>query len=987
MDLTHQDFWVDTAPDSGATSGDLRLDFQCVRDVRRFLGEDSMTLRKLILAGTMLLWPLMLHAQEVALTGTVTDSTGAVLPGVSVTATHTDSGNTFAGVTDASGTYALNALRTGSYKLRVELAGFSTIMRDNLDLQVGQRAVLNFSMTLSSLQESITVAAAAPLVDFTQSRVAGVIDQRQMQDLPLNGRNWMELTLLSPGSRSNPTGVTESPISGNPSAGSFQLNVDGQQVSNTMACARWGQPKFSRDAIEQFEMVTSRWDATQGRSTQVQVNAVTKAGTNRYQGTAAGYFRSARFNSKDFILNRVTPFSDQQASATFGGPFVKDKFHFFGYYDGERKPDSYAYTSPYPRFNAVLTDVRMVLRDHKWGGRSDYQFSSNTRLMVRANGWLLDQPGASNTGGSLIHPSRSTTSTRESEGGMASLTQVLSSRSVNEIKGGFTQVSSKDFSIVESPQISLRGYTIGNVSFQPLYLTARSYQIRDDFSTHVSDHSLRYGGEVLRNQNIIYWPSNKFGILTANTGNPPANLEDLFPVWNDPRSWNLDGLSSVAFSWTQSVPAPGTDYEIIHPNHNIAAWFQDDWRALNRLTLNLGVRWDLLLGALGEEIDFPPFRTTRGHEWRDVSPRLGFAYELSPKTALRGGWGIYYQGVTDQPTHHSLIDKVTVGVTVFNDGRTDFASNPYKLGRGVKPSYEQALAMAGTRSINGTLLSPSVETPYTYQTTIGVQQQIGKDMSFKTDFVLAQDRAGLTARNVNLVYNTANGAPYPASDATKRVYPGWSTTSMRFSQGKSDYRALETAFTKRMSHNWQLYITYTLAGTWNYDVLPINDGCQYPYTAPGVCNVPITLAPDLFENQLYLSGSQRHRAVVNGIWEAPFGMQVSGLLFYSDGGRSTTTSGLDLYGVGGNGTPRLRADRSLIPRNNFNNDDTVRTDLRVTRHFKLSPRVGLDIFGEAFNALNDSTYQYTLNESNANFGRISTANSPRSVQLGLRIAY
>jgi hypothetical protein len=734
-------------------------------------------------------------------------------------------------------------------------------------------------------------------------------------------------------------------------------------------------------------MVTSRWDATQGRSTQVQVNAVTKAGTNRYTGTSAAYFRSSRFNSKDFIVNRVLPFSDQQVSQTFGGPIVRDRFHFFGYYDGERKPDSYVYTSPYPRFNAPLTGATLTLRDHKWGGRSDYQFSPDMRLMVRANGWALDQPGAQNTGGSTVHPSRSTTSTRESHGAMASLTNVLSSRSVNEIRGGYTTVISKDFSIVESPQISLLGYTIGNVSFQPLYLTARSWQVRNDFSTYLGNHYVRIGGELLRNQNIIYWPSNEFGALVANRGAVPANVEDLFPVWNDPQTWNLRALSPISFSWTQSVARPGVDYRIVHPNYNIAAWLQDDWRLLPRLTLNLGLRWDLLLGTLGEDIDFPPFRGTRGHEWRDVAPRLGFAYELNPRTALRGGWGIYYQGMTDQPTHHSMIDLHTVAVTVFNDGRPDFASNPYGLGPGRKPTFDQALAMAGTRSITGTLLSENAQVPFTYQTTVGVQRQLGRDMSVKADFVLAQDRHTLTVRNINLVYNPATGAPYPASDVTKRVYPGWATTNMRFSQGKSDYRALEMAFTKRMSHNWQLSATYTLGATWGYDVLPVNDGCQYPYSAPGVCNVPITLAPDLFENDLYLTGSQRHRAVVNGIWEGPFGLQVSGLLFYSDGGRSTTTSGLDLYGIGPNGSPRLRADRSLIPRNNWNNEDTVRTDIRVTRHFRLSQRVNLDLFAEAFNALNDSTFSYTLNESNANFGRISNANQPRSVQLGFRLAY
>src|SRR5262245_51612728 len=138
-----------------------------------------MTFRRLTLAGLMLLcplWSLPLHAQEVGLTGTVTDSTGAVLPGVTVTATHTESGNTFVGVSDASGVYLLNALRTGAYTVRVELSGFTTIIREALDLLVGQRAAVNFTMTLTSLQETVTVSGQAPLVEFTQSRLAGVID-------------------------------------------------------------------------------------------------------------------------------------------------------------------------------------------------------------------------------------------------------------------------------------------------------------------------------------------------------------------------------------------------------------------------------------------------------------------------------------------------------------------------------------------------------------------------------------------------------------------------------------------------------------------------------------------------------------------------------------------------------------------------------------------------------------------------------------------
>jgi hypothetical protein len=938
-----------------------------------------MRFRTLLVAGAIVFWPGILAAQDVALSGIVTDATEAVLPGVTVIAVLTDTGTTFSGLTDASGHYLINALRTGTYTIRVELPGFSSVIRENISLLVGQRAVLDFKMTMATVQETITVSASAPLVDLTQSKVGGNIDQRQMQDLPINGRNWMELTLLAPGSRINAVaGNGESPFG--VSAGSFQLNVDGQQVSNMMACARWGQPKYSKDAIQEFEMVTSRFDATQGRSTNVQVNAVTKAGTNRFAGTTSGYFRSDKFNSEDFITHKVLPYSDQQFSSTYGGPIIKDKFHFFGYYEGERNPLTITYTSLYPSFNTVLGGFTFKKTDHKAGVRVDNQFSNSTRLMVRSNGWKSTTPGSMDAGGAALHPSRYTTSTRESGQFFASLTHVFGSRAVNELKPGFSMTRSGDFSITTSPQISLRGYTIGNVNYQPLFLTEKSYTVRDDFTTHFGGHQLKLGGEFLEHKNQLFWPSNKYGTLTANLVAPPANLEALFPVWNDPSSWNLAPLSSIAVSWTQSVS--NANYTINDPQHDVAAWIQDDWQIASRLTLNLGARWDVLLGSLGENIDFPPFRTPQPHEFHDVSPRLGFAYQLTPKTVLRGGWGVYYQGMTDQPSHHSRIDLIAANMTILNDGRPDFASNPFK---GPVPTFEQALALAGTRSTTGVLISPTIHTPYTYQTSLGVQRQLGNDMSFKADWVWTADRNALATRNINLTYNPATGANYIFTDVSRRVYPNWTTVTMRFSDGASNYHGLETAFTKRMSHHWQASATYTLSGVWNLDVLPLAPRCDYPMTAPGVCNVPIALAPDFPQGTFYLAGDQRQRAVVNAIWDAPYRIQVSGLYVYGDNGYSTTSPGVDVRKI--NVITRLRPDGTVTPRNNFKNDPTKRVDMRLTRGFRLSPKITIDLMAEAFNVFNTSTFTYSLNEANANFGKPSTANNPRIIQLGFRTTF
>src|SRR5439155_895519 len=228
----------------------------------------------LVAIGAILMLPICGHAQESTVGGTVTDPSGAVIPGVTVTATHTETGNKFEAITDERGDYRL-LVRIGNYRITAELPGFGTVNR-NIEVLVGQTVVVN------------------------------------------------------------------------------------------------------------IEVIANRFDASQGRTAGMLVNAVTKSGTNTFAGTFAGYFRDDRFNAADFVAKRVLPYSDQQLSGTFGGPIVKDRVHFFGSYEYERQPTTYTYNSPYSAFNI---DVHFPARVHKLLGRLDYQFSPATRLSVRASGY------------------------------------------------------------------------------------------------------------------------------------------------------------------------------------------------------------------------------------------------------------------------------------------------------------------------------------------------------------------------------------------------------------------------------------------------------------------------------------------------------------------------------------------------------------------------------------------------------------------------
>lgn len=206
-----------------------------------------MALRQLTLIALFLAVPVLAAAQEATIIGTVTDSTGGVLPGVTVRAVHDATGNAVETVTDERGNFRIPA-RTGAYRIVAELQGFTPATKGT-ELLVGSEVRVNLQLAPGSLQESVTVTSEAPLVDTTTTRVAGNVDPRQVLELPVNGRDFLGLTMMAPGSRLN--AIVDTPATGN---GNFQINVDGQQVTQEIAGGGFGSPGYSKEAIAEFEI-------------------------------------------------------------------------------------------------------------------------------------------------------------------------------------------------------------------------------------------------------------------------------------------------------------------------------------------------------------------------------------------------------------------------------------------------------------------------------------------------------------------------------------------------------------------------------------------------------------------------------------------------------------------------------------------------------------------------------------------------------------
>ncbi len=651
--------------------------------------------RSLIFVCTILLAPAVGSAQEAVLSGTVSDTTGGVLPGVTVQAQHEATGNTFEAVTDALGSYRL-PVRIGTYKITTQLQGFNTATRIGVELLVGQTVVINLQMSPLGVTETVIVTGQSPLVDTSTSSLGGNIDQRQVQELPSQGRNWMSLALLAPGNRTNAQGSL--PVQDRVDVREFQLNVDGQQVTSNLGTGN--QSRYSNDSIAEFQFISNRFDATQGRSTGVQVNVVTKSGTNTPSGSLVGNFRDSAWNAPDPVLHRVLPYKNQQISVAVGGPIIRNRTHFFGNYEYERQPLTSIWQTNYPRFNVELDGIRNV----KLGGvRLDQQVSSKMHLMGKVSHSTLFEPFGPGTGN---HPSATNSNAEHNTDVIGQVTQVLSNRALNEFRVGYASYGIDQRSLTswsrhwqapngittDGPVITFRGFSFNRNNNLPRYRNQNVYTFHDNFTISYDAggrHDLKVGGEYLHFLDDTRNCNRCGGVITANAGPVPANIEDLFPDAFNADTWNLAAISSITSRYTLGISDSSAFLTPIHM-WKYGAWAQDDWKVSSQLTLNLGVRYDLIWNGFAQNVTFEPFaKAGRPQDANNVQPRVGFAYQVNDRTVVRGGTGLYYNDILNTNVLWPMSPLTIAVIAVDNtDRRPDFAANPFN---GPLPTYDQAL--------------------------------------------------------------------------------------------------------------------------------------------------------------------------------------------------------------------------------------------------------------------------------------------------------
>lgn len=932
----------------------------------------------------LLLVPSVAAAQQgnAILEGVVVDESGAALPGVAVTARNEETGTTRSIVTDGVGRYRMPAIQSGVYAIKVELPGFKAEGRAGLRLTVGQQATLDFTMKVGALEETVTVAGEAHIIDTQRSHVSATIEEKEIQQLPLLSRNFLSLAALVPGGGRNTsiTGTQPLQIGGSDSRYNYTTIIDGGDLDDDV----WGAPvqSFIQDSIKEFQVITNRFDAEYGKALEAVLNVVSKSGTNDLTGTAFGFFRDDRIKSKNYFEKVKPPFDQQRAGGTMGGPIVHNRTHYFGAYEfvNENRPATVSIpaASPLSRFNGTFAAGN---KRHLGTGRVDHQIARSYSLMVR--GLYEDFSSLGAFGGTTTY-SGGRTQKRKSSSILAQQTSIFSSHVVNDFRFQYRNTDVKNVPNSAEPTESRPSGTMGSPTF--LQQEARHrYQFYDTVYFTLPQHNVKAGGEVTFMETSYCACSQQTGAFVFGT-DEPFNAAD-------PRTWPVRFSQSINLA-----PLP-------LPDKYFGMFLQDDWKITNRLTLNLGVRWDVDMRVRDNETMKKAFQLPRnqslkgvlsespGLDLNNIDPRFGFAYSVSPKMVVRGGAGLYHSRARmfmqalalDQLTSTSFVAVVTDPERLRNYPNID----------AILGGSPEQFAATGLRSMSN-VIGDDFQIPYAENATLGFTRQFGETMALNVDAVYSHSLRDFQKRVLNLPDSFS--ATNRAGTAANPYKYGFGQILVQVTDGRTVYTGLHVGLSKRMSNRYQGQVSYSLSQA-------LLRGANTHFYTPSKAIGGVDRGPTL--------NDMRHKLSVSGMVNLPLGIQASTILVFNSGPPYRIVAGVDLDGDGttiedrpeglalnqggtaseanlaiinafrqGRGLSTVTLDQ-LGKRYNY-----VNLDARLTKIVRLGGKRSFELMAEVFNLLNRtnfSTPNGTL--TSATFLEVSSAADNREAQLGIRFRF
>ena len=931
--------------------------------------------------------------------GTALDKSGAVVPNAQVVATNVATGLSYNTKTDSSGNYQITGLRVGTYRLEITAGGMQKQVVNGLRVDVSKNVQQNFNLDVAGQATELTVTAANPVLESSTMTVGQVIDQKTVQEIPLNGRHFVDLGLLAAGSVTPPqSGFLTAPLRGQ---GSFAFNtagnredtvnfmINGINLNDMVQNQITFQPSIN--TVSEFKVDNQTYSAEYGRNSGAIVNIATRSGTNDFHGEVFEFLRNDFFDARNRFQKGAAPFKRNNFGAAVGGPIIKNKTFFFASYEGTRQRQGVVQTS-----NVLTDDQRAAVTDpiaqkllalipHGQNGGST--FSGAGTAPVDIDQWTGDVYHQAGKDDSLHFyyafqrdqrnepawpvvadtvPGFGDQRKSHRQIGTFVETHTFSSNVVNEGRIGFNRIhitfapafatdpqTAAGFttgSSVGIPQFTITqlGLTFGGPAGEPQGRGDTTYIASDTLSWLKGNHSIHIGGEVRRFNN-----NNFNGDTGTGTFQTLANFQ-----------------AGQLSNWTIT---PGTRPSRIFTT-SIGAFIQDSWKATRRLTIELGLRYDwngTPTEADGRFINFDPisgqFVNVGDGPYvqsaKNFEPRLGFALDMfgDQKTVLRGGYGY----AVDQPVTNSV---------------TGLASNPplaapvSYVGDATHTIY---LGSVTTLNPNVGKLSPNAIDPnfrnaYVQSYNLNIQHQFTDTFGMMIGYFGSKGTHLRLARNINQLVNGL--APYqqiinPISNTSVPV----GTVSQVASAGNSNYNALWVTATKRISRGLQFDANYQWSKSLDYNSLS-----SQGIVIENSYDPRMDYGPSDFD--------ARHRFVIDALYQLPFegnrlvkGWQVSTITQIQSGNpfNIITTAYPQLTG-----SPNLRPDVTgpiqttgnptqwfankavfvapttgglhfgNLGRNAVYGPGFVNTDFSLTKVTKLTERVSNEFRFEAFDLFN-----------------------------------
>jgi len=939
-----------------------------------FFGEDMKVFFTLLVCSALCAQQAV---NEATIRGEVKDTTGAAVAGADVAVRQLDTNITATQKSDRDGRFLFPYLQVGPYEVTAQKSGFQAAKRP-VTLTIGSAFDIPFTLALGPVSSSVNVSSEEPVLETARTQTATTISRAEIADLPLNGRNFLDIALMAPGVSPTNTAQNQlfaetSEVPGQGISIGSQRNfsnsfiVDG--VSANDDAAGVAGVYMGLDTIGEFQVVTSGGQAELGRALGGYVNVVTKSGGNTLHGDAYGYLRNSRFNAANALSNTVLPLTQAQYGASLSGPVIHNRTFYFANFEARDLNQSGLTTiapsavaaidarlaaAGYPGPKIYTGDFSNPVHTENFFSKLDHRFSSADQFSARYNLYRVESINSRGAGGlSAATASANLFDTDQTVAASNILT--LSPHAVNETRMQFTNSNlAAPPSDLVGPAVSISGVAIfGTLSAAPTTRLNHLYEVTDSVSIQAGANAIKFGVDVLDNDDTITYPRSYRGSYSFSS---LANF--LSGVYNNS-------------GFTQSF-----NVSTVHQtNPNFGIYAQDEYKASSTLTLNLGVRYDL------------EFLDTIATQKGNVSPRAGFAWTpfANRRTVVRGSYGLFYDRIPLRPLANALLSAGNT-VLVPNLQQLSISLSPTQTGAPVFPNILASATIPAGVFFNFSTMDRNIGNAYSEQGDFEIERQLGKNSTITVGYDHVRGLHLIASINRNVPACVAAGA----NDGCRPDLT-YGNDSQYSSAADSHYDAARISFLQRPA-KWG---AYRVSYTWSK---ALDDVSEAFFSSP-MNNY------DIWQDYGRSDDDQRSRLEFEGsihtsmgkattAWERlTHGFQVSSsVAAYSPLPFNITTGANTIQG-----TPaRPTVSGVYIGRNTGEGHAILNTSLRLSRTFALGEHLRLQAIAEMFNALNHvdvvtlngvfGTGIYPSAPSSA-FGQITAVNDPRTGQFALRLSF